>query len=174
MKPFFILIGLALCLRLGCAQSVSPPDDMPEVKPEIPQLALTLIQAYPTQQLTYADNSIFFPDGTSFVFDDGEEKDFLTKLDHSDIEDMFSLVYDRSERPAYLADAGRSRCDPFFKKMYGSSAAEVQKNLVKVPWFGQNLKFTSVNGADKQLRKVAEEIASTHPEFIKYMMQLHE
>ena len=150
--------------------AVQSPDTVSvETEPAIPEGAKTVIQAYPDQHLTYEDNKIVFADGTSIVFDDGEEKDFVTKLDNSDIEDMFSLEYDRSGRPAYLADAGRSRCDPFFKKMYGNSAAEVQKNLVNVPWFGETVRFTRVNGADKQLEKVAAEIAGTYPELKKYM-----
>ena len=135
----------------------------------IPKGAAAIIKAYPNQALKYENNKIVFPDGTSIVYDDGREKDFVTKLDDSDIEDMFSMPYDTIAPPRYLADAGRSRCDPFFKKMYGGSAAEVQKKLVSVKWFGQTVSFTSVNGANKQLEKVASEIAHRYPGLKKYM-----
>jgi len=139
------------------------------IVPDIPEAALILIQAYPEQGLTYKDNMICFADGTSFIFDDGKEKDFVTLLDNSDIEDMFSFDYDTTGTPKYLADAGRSRCDSFFKKMYGSSAAEVQKNLVNVQWFGQTIRFSRINGANKQLERVAAEIAENYPELKDYM-----
>ena len=171
MKTRVLQIGLTLCLALGCFnRPATKGNEAPEEEvPDIPVEALAIIQAYPDQGLTYEDNKIVFPDSTSFVFDDGEEKDFVTKLDNSDLQDMFTLEYVKSGEPPYLADAGRSRCDPFFKKMYGNSAAEVQKNLVDVEWFGQKVKFTCVNGANKQLEKVAAEIAETHPELKKYM-----
>ncbi len=44
--------------------------------------------------------------------------------------------------------------------MYGASAEAVRKNLVTVEWFGQKILFTKVNGADKQLQKVAAELAN--------------
>ena len=164
----FLPAGFVVLLSLGCFHLTASRVKV-AAEPVIPEEAMTLIRAYPDQNLTYEDNKIVFPDGTSFIFDDGKEKDFGTMLDDSDIEDMFSLPYDVEGDPDYLADAGRSRCDSFFKKMYGNSAAEVQKKLVDVEWFGQKVKFTSVNGASRQLEKVAAEIASTHPELKKYM-----
>ena len=181
MNRILLPIALVLTLVNGCAPGTSKkgkgapaavpaPDTVRmEARPEIPQAARMVIQAYPDQRLSYADNKLVFADGTSIVFDDGVEKDFVTKLDNADVEDMFSLDYDRNDRPAYLADAGRSRCEALFKKMYGRSAAKVRKNLVDVPWFGQTVKFTRVNGANRQLEKVAREIAGKYPELKKYM-----
>ena len=170
MRSLLLAIGLALCFNLGCANRSSGKVSEPQkADPEIPSGAMVLINAYPDQKLTYQDNKIVFPDGTSLVYDDGLEKDFVTKLDNSDIEDMFSMAYVKDSIPAYLADAGRSRADSLFKKMYGHSEAEVQQHLVDVPWFGQTIKFTSVNGANKQLEKVAEEIAKNYPQYKKYM-----
>lgn len=137
---------------------------------QIPKKAQVLINAYKEQNLKFEDNYIIFEDGTKMIFDDGKQKDFVEMLDNSDLEDMFGLKYDKSAVPEYLADAGRSRCDAFFKKMYGNSAQEVQKNLVKVEWFGQQISFTKINSANKQLEKVAKEIAE-HPELKKYMAQ---
>lgn len=105
------------------------------------------------------------------IYDDGREKDFPTMLDDSDMEDMFYVAYEQPSEgqvPEYLADAGRSRNEDLFKKMYGNSSATVQKKLVNVPWFGQNVKFTSVNGAADQLKKVAEEL-ERYPELRKYL-----
>ena len=81
---------------------------------------------------------------------------------------MFRLSYCRQDTPVYQSDAGRSRCDTFFKKMYGSSAEEVKHNLVTVDWFGGKVKFTKINGAAEQLKKVAAELAQ-HPELAPYL-----
>ena len=180
LKIILLPAALILCLSIGCVHGASrkgnetpavpSPDTVcVETGPVIPEGARRVIEAYPDQHFTYEDNKLVFADGTSIVFDDGEEKDFVTKLDNSDVEDMFSLAYDKGDKPAYLADAGRSRCEPLFKKMYGNSAAEVQKNLVDVAWFGQTVKFTRVNGAAEQLKKVAAEIGAKYPELKKYM-----
>lgn len=135
----------------------------------IPQKAQRLLQAYPDQHLKYHDNRIIFEDGTSIVFDDGKTKDFVSQLDDSDIEDMFSMQYISEGTPGYLQDAGRSRCEPFFKKMYGRDAKTVSKNLVVVSWFGEKIKFSRINGAADHLKAVADEIAREHPELISYM-----
>lgn len=100
----------------------------------IPKEAMAVIRAYPDQGLAYRDNKLVFDDGTSIVFDDGVEKDFATKLDRSDVEDMFSFAYDRDGQPDYLADAGRSRCEPLFKKMYGKSAS--RSGRISSTWRG--------------------------------------
>lgn len=127
-----------------------------------------LLESYPDYIADIKDNKVIFTDGTSIIYDDGKEKDFETRLDNSDPEDMFFVKYQSDNTPEYLADAGRSRCEELFKKMYGSSSAAVQKKLVSVPWFGKNIKFTSANGAAEQLKKVAAEIAE-HPELKKYV-----
>lgn len=136
---------------------------------EIPAGAQALIDAYPDFVKGYDNGKILFNDGTSMVYDDGRKKDFATMLDDSDIEDMFYTKYvEPTGAPEYLADAGRSRSEALFKKMYGNSSAAVQRKLVNVSWFGQSVKFTSVNGAAEQLKKVAAELAQ-YPELRKYL-----
>lgn len=135
----------------------------------IPAGAKALIKAYPAQIGGYKENRIIFTNGSTLIYDDGRKKSFTQRLDDSDIEDMFFTPYRvPHDKPEYLEDAGRSRCDLLFKKMYGASATQVQRQLTNVKWFGQTVRFTSVNGANKQLEKVAEEIAKC-PELHKYM-----
>ena len=101
-------------------------------------------------------------------YDDGRKKSFVEKLDDADIEDMFAFRYEQDTwTPSFQQDAGRSRCEALFKKMYGNSAAEVRKHLVNVSWFGQNVQFTTVNSADKHLIAVRDELAK-HPELKAY------
>lgn len=135
----------------------------------IPKGARKLIDSYPLQGMTYSNNRIWFPDSTFIVYDDGKDKDFVTKLDDCDIEDMFSMVYTRSNaRPDYLNDCGRGRNEQLYKKMYGSNESSVRRNLVKVNWFGQKIPFTSVNNANRHLEDVAKEL-KLHPELMKYL-----
>ncbi len=128
-----------------------------------------LVEAYPDFIERIADNRVIFNDGTSLTYDDGRVKDFGTLLDDGDIEDMFFVPYDPSgNQPEYLHDAGRSRNEALFKKMYGNSAAAVRRNLVKVAWFGKTVDFTAINGAADSLRKVAGELEH-YPQLKKYL-----
>lgn len=149
----------------------SSSDNLGEISkslhPTIPKGAQALINAYPDFKFEYRDNKIFFSDSTFVVYDDGREKDFQQQLDESDVEDMFAMPYDTCAIPGYLHDGGRSRCEELYKKMYGASANQVRKMLTTIDWFGQKLSVTKVNGVDKQLKLIADEIAE-HPNLIKY------
>lgn len=137
----------------------------------IPDHAMTIIKAYPQFRLHYNDNAIVFVDGTKIVYDDGKEKGFVEMLDNCDIEDMFSMSYEaKSSVPGYLNDCGRGRNEQLFKKMYGRNETEVRKNLTTVEWFGQKVLFTKINGANKQLEKVAAELKSK-PYLKKYLIK---
>ena len=135
----------------------------------VPAGARILMDVYPDAGMKYKDGYIVFPDGERILYDDGKKKSFTVRLDNSDVEDMFSMRYDTlSPKPGYLSDAGRSRCEALFKKMYGKSASEVSSRMETVDWFGQKIKFTKVNGASRQLRKVAAEL-KTKPHLAKYL-----
>ena len=179
MKPgirLAIVIFLAVAC-MGCSDTearrpgtISVASRSPS-QSDIPEGASKLIRAYPDFHLAYKDNLIVFSDGTAITYDDHKKKSFVELMDNSDIKDMFSMKYDRNwTTPPYLSDAGRSRNDQFFKKMYGNSAAAVAHHLVNVNWFGSTIRFTTVNGAAKHLRDVAREIAR-HPKLRKYMAQ---
>lgn len=128
-----------------------------------------LLAAYPDMIKEIKDNRVVMVTGEELVYDDGREKDFPGRLDSCDIEDMFFDVYALPDpEPAYQFDPGRSRSDALFKAMYGKSAAEVQKKLERVDWFGQKVTFTSVNGAADSLRAVAREL-SQYPELKPYL-----
>ena len=131
--------------------------------------ALALLQAYPDFIVDVSGNTVRFADGSTLAYDDGKVKSFDTMLDNGDIEDMFFIPYDSAPAsPAYLHDAGRSRNEALFRKMYGESAEAVRRNLVKVEWFGQKMDFTAVNGAADSLAKVAAEL-QRHPRLHRYI-----
>lgn len=134
----------------------------------IPAGAQAILEAYPSQNLSFSNNQIVFSDGSAIAYDDGREKSFTDVVEEADVEDMFSLKYDMSVPPGVMADGGRSRCESFYKKMYGDSEGAVRKNMVRVNWFGQKLLVSTVNNVDRQLMAVAKEIAAK-PHLKKYM-----
>ena len=177
------ILGLALSCRSDAAgrspevemQSAIPSDSIaadtaPETNiPVIDPKKQALIDAYPDFISEVKENLVVFTDGSTMEFDDRKEKDFPTRLDNCDIEDMFSIRYCLPDpEPDYLADAGRMRSDALFKKMYGNNAGKVQSTLTTVDWFGQKVKFTAINGAADSLKAVAKEIAQ-FPELKPYL-----
>ena len=137
----------------------------------IPHGAKALLKAYPQHVKTYKNNRLYFHDGTMMVYDDGKSKQFVERMNNADPDDMFLIPYNRKKKkPTYLHDPGRIRCDAFFRKIYGSTPQEVEKNLLKVSWFGQQLRFTSVCGAADSLRAVARELEH-RPHLHKYLQQ---
>lgn len=135
----------------------------------IPAGVNALLKAYPDFISGWDGRNILFTDGTSMPYDDGKEKTFEQRLDNSDIEDMFADLYkEHTGAPEYLSDAGRSRCEALFKKMYGDNSAAVQKNLVTVKWIGENVRFTRINGAADSLRNVGIEFEK-YPGLRKYL-----
>lgn len=138
-------------------------------KENVPLEIQVLMEVYSDYITDYKDNYIYFSDGDSLIFDDKKEKTFIEILDNSSVKDMFNMEYTNLYSiPKYLQDAGRSRNEFLFKKMYGNSPEAVSKNLVTIDWFGQKLPFTKVNYASEQLKKVTVEL-SDNPEFRKYL-----
>ena len=108
-----------------------------------PQGAQILTKVYPDFIKGYENGYLLMADGTKMQYDDGRKKSFEQKLDDADPEQLF-------------------------KKMYGKSAAEVRKHLINVPWFGEKVLFTTINGAADSLRAVAKELEK-HPELHSYL-----
>lgn len=108
-------------------------------------------------------------------FDDGQKKTFAQLLQNADLEDQLAQKYPLNRvqnPPAINQDPGRFRYEPFFRKMYGNTEAEVRKNLTEIIWLPKNLKkkllVTKVNNVDKQLKAVSDELEK-HPELLKYV-----
>lgn len=122
-------------------------------------------------------NTIVWMDGTHLAF--GSERaglSFDEQLQTATLWDQMSIPYPRAwptAAPAINCDPGRMRCDAFFRKMYGNSAAKVEQNLVRVPWpaagQGRCVRFTKVNGANKALESVGAELAKLSPTVRHYV-----
>ena len=175
----FLILAVFFCQCRGGSKELplltgampNAPVNEEEVIDTLPQGVRKLMAVYAECLIGYSDGYLLTANGERILYDDGAEKDFATMLDNSDPQDMFTMPYDTiTEKPPYLSDAGRSRCEQLFKSMYGHSEEEVKSNLVKVPWFGQKIPFTKVNGAADSLLVVASKLEH-HPEYHQYMKQ---
>ena len=62
-----------------------------------------------------------------------------------------------------------------FKKMYGSSAKEVESHLTTIPWLPHSthsfVRITRINGVDRQLAAISAELDQLPPEEKKYVLK---
>jgi hypothetical protein len=132
-----------------------------------------LVDAYPDHLSHIEGNDLVWRDGTKMVIDDNKNyTDYLQLLANADIAEQMATPYPQGEvhtPPAHNSDPGRVRHEPFFRKMYGNSAAAVKANAVAVDWFGTSLLVTKVNGVDAKLRAVRDELL-TKPHLKKYLV----
>jgi peptidoglycan LD-endopeptidase CwlK len=124
-----------------------------------------LCKAYPYHIVGCQNNEIIWKDGTKMTFDDGKIKDFQALLDSPDLEDQMKTPYPKGESyalPKKGEDAGRVRCEPFFRKMYGNSSEEVSKKLTTIVWLPKTLniklRVTTVNNIHKKMEAIAAEL----------------
>lgn len=186
-------VGLALltaCGVLACRQETAPAtaqatpaevrqtNDKPNAKPSIDKGLQCLVKAYPDWLTAAEGNYVLWRDGTRMVYDDGQAKpDWETTLNRASLADQMRQCY--APGRAFVQpipqdyDPGRARSEPFFFKMYGASAAEVQKRLVPMIWLprhlNQKLLVSSVNGIDKKLQAVSDELDKLPTEFLPYL-----
>jgi hypothetical protein len=123
-----------------------------------------LVKAYPDTIASVAGNHVIFKEkAEAVIVDDGKPRDHFQKLEDGDIEDSLQQIYPAGAceiRPAVNFDPGRIRSERFMRVMYGDSAAEVRSNLVPVKWFGETLRVTRVNGVDKALEAVRDDLVA--------------
>lgn len=157
----------SLLLFLLCSKS--------ELTVGTPAEVAKLIKSYPDHITGYKDNKLLFSDGSALVYDDGKAKNTQQLLDNADIEDQFTYAYKTGKYIPLTEDPGRIRNESFFKKIYGSSAKEVEKKLITITWCPklapQKLRVTTVNGLDKIVKQLSDEL-DKHPEFKKYVSNI--
>ena len=154
---------IAVALGIGIA-GVMPPMAAEEFGPVLTAAVAALIGAYP-DQLSHRDgNDLVWRDGTRMPIDDGVAKNHADRLKAADIEDMLAQVYPVGVcsygAPKVDVEPGRIRNEAFFRAMYGDSAAEVSARLLTVDWFGTAVSVTSVNGVDRALLAVRDELSA--------------
>ena len=133
-----------------------------------------LKKAYPDFIKNSSGNKLILYDNSLLTFDDGKSKNEKELIENADIEDMFKFSY-VNYKNIKKTDAGRIRNNAFFKKMYGSSKKEVEKNLVEIIWcpklVNQKIKITTVNNVADKIRKISEEL-DQHSELTKYLTNI--
>jgi peptidoglycan L-alanyl-D-glutamate endopeptidase CwlK len=148
---------------------------------DIPAGLSNLVKAYPD----FIDSAdccyIYWKDGTKMKYDDGiENKDYESMLENPSLKDQMSMPYPPGENydipPKENFDPGRIRNEDFFRKMYGSSESEVRSHLVSINWLpnnsGKKILITTVNGVDKALQNVSNELDQLSPDMLKYVKRL--
>lgn len=138
-----------------------------------------LLKAYPEQLCKAEGNVLVWCDGTRMLFDEGNgSKNHQQKLEHADLRDQMEQCYPRGAiyaQPATDFEPGRIRNEAFFKKMYGGSAGEVQKNLVSIIWLpssnGQRFRITSINRINEHLQAVSDELDKLPPDLKRFVNQ---
>lgn len=144
-----------------------------------------LQKAYPEYIQDVSEDSITWSDGTKMITQDGKpNKPTQDKLDNPSLSDqMDNIIYEPGipQDPANYfpqTDPGRIRYEPFFRKMYGNSEAEVKEKLATIYWmpvqFGTAypLLVTTVNHVDQKLTQISNELdilVSKHPEYLDYL-----
>ncbi|ADV67856.1 M15 family metallopeptidase [Deinococcus maricopensis] len=151
-------------LLLGGSLGVAAP-----TAPTDAQLAEAVVRAYPDAQLRADADAVVWPDGTRTPVTraGATSGSYTDRLNHADLRAQLRTPYPACaplRPPAYLEDPGRARDDAFFRRLYGSSSAQVSAHLRAVNWFGQRLAFTTVNGADRALEAVARDLAAQLPQ----------
>ncbi|MDF2193417.1 M15 family metallopeptidase [Paraflavitalea sp. CAU 1676] len=141
-----------------------------------PNTAQRLLKAYPDCISVINNNQVIFKNGIRLPWDDGKQKTLEQQYAQADLQDQLNTVYvkGKTPRPAELDDPGRIRNDSFFKAMYGATPAEVQKNFVTITWLPktapQQLKVTRINGVDKKLQAVSDELEKL-PAMLPYLQK---
>jgi peptidoglycan L-alanyl-D-glutamate endopeptidase CwlK len=145
---------------------------------QVQAYARKLLKAYPDCIAGIKDNYVVFKNGTRLLFDDGKSKTLTELYAHPDIEDQLKAVYvkGKTANPAELDDPGRIRNDSFFKTMYGATPAAVQQNLTTITWLPktarQSLKVSRINGVDKQLQAISDELEQLPAHLLPYVQQV--
>lgn len=125
-----------------------------------------LKEAYPEMIQATNGNYIIWKDGTR------------TKLIGNSFFNRLAMVFHgKNDSLNYLSshDLQCHGVEPFFKKMYGSTEAEVKQKLVVVYWmpkiFGDRypLKVTTVNGINKKIERISAELEKLPPSDFKYL-----
>jgi hypothetical protein len=126
-----------------------------------------LVRAYPDFLAGHDATDLIWRDGTRMPLSDGQPtKSFDEMLRHGSILDQVRVPYPAGVMPASSGppdDPGRVRNRVFFDKMYGDCwSGEVAPRLVSVAWlprsWGRTIRVTSVNGVDRHLAAVADEL----------------
>lgn len=145
-----------------------------QIKNNYPVGVQKLLKAYPSSIVGYDGTSIILKDEGRIVYSEGEQLSHDELLNSDNIADIFFYTYIKGivKQIPKNFDPGRIRSEELLKRMYGSTSAEVQRNLVTITWcpklVNQKLRITNINGVAVQLQKISEEL-DEHAELKDYL-----
>ena len=171
-KPEYLLKGRKSTIYDRLSATNNKSSDFHKIK--------AIADAYPDFfDGVYCDSILIWKDGTRMVFDDGiRNKNLQQLLENPDPEDQFYFNYPKDDTvlfsPAFGSDPGRIRYEPFFRKMYGATGKEVENNLTSISWLpstlNKKLKVTKINGVDKKLQAISDELDRLPDSLQRYVM----
>lgn len=138
-----------------------------------------LLIKYYDKVVGYKDNKIIFSDSSTLIYDDGiHNKTIGQVLNNPDIQDQFQFNYSKGKLINPIPkdyDPGRIRNEAFFKKIYGTNAQEVKKNLVEIIWcpalVNQKILVTNINGVAEKVKMISAELDKL-PQYKKYIQNI--
>lgn len=167
--PLLLMLMLAsLCAWSAQARAQEP------YQPSAQQRCL--LESYPDQLCGATATEVLWCDGhrTPWPSQPSQPQSYAWLLDHASLRDQMHTPYlpGRSyPLPPLNHDPGRVRHEAFFRKMYGDSARQVRQHLAPVTWLpgysGKALQVTTINGVDKKLQRVSEELLKLPPEILR-------
>ncbi|KAF0185308.1 MAG: hypothetical protein FD163_1123 [Hyphomonadaceae bacterium] len=167
----FLISGIVFAAALLAQTMVHSQPNSPTNK-----IGRSLKAAYPKYVSAYDDASITLNNGQKLNYsDDIANKTHEARLESPDLDDMFWQTYPfgvGATVPATDFDPGRYRNSPFFDAVYGNCFnGAVDNKMVSVRWVnGANVRFTSANGANIALERVARELERLGPSFVRYLV----
>ncbi|WP_300451385.1 M15 family metallopeptidase [uncultured Helicobacter sp.] len=138
-------------------------------------IAQECIKQYYPQVVAIRDNQVLLEDGSSFVWDDGKDKDYDEMLLNPDMKDAFTYPYPFKGKVANRnEDTSRIRHLGFYKAIYGHSESEVREHLIWLPWFPEYFEksfilITTANGVDKAFRRVMERLNHLQQAYYQFL-----
>lgn len=161
-RLLYLLISILVISGLNAQQQEYPAD------------MNRLLKAYPTTIKAHDKTSIILNGDKIIQYNTPKDKSHKELINSDALEDIFAYPYLKGEVKDIPQnyDPGRTRSETLLKSMYGATSAEVQKHLVTITWcpnlINQKLRVTSINGVDKQLQRVSDEL-DKHPELKEYL-----
>lgn len=145
------------------------------------QRLIQLQRVYPEHIKHFTNSAVIWVDDTHMPLGEVDSaKSMQEKLDNPSLaEQLLQPLYQMGPLQTNpIDDPGRIRFEPFFRKMYGNSPDEVEKNLERIMWmpktFGDrySLWVTRVNAIHKKIQYISaelDELVLRHPEYIQFL-----
>lgn len=174
------IISLASMISTSSLSAVaSGADDLYGATPADIKANLDRLVSYYSDSISgYDDRFLTLRNGKRFrISDNRTDKTFQQLIEQPDVDDMFYSPYPSDtvpKQPAKNMDPGRVRYEPLFVAMYGDcNKNEVVRKLRTIEWLpkhrGGSVKITTVNGVDKALEAVSQDLDEFTNDYFKYL-----